>query len=235
MLGQTQELPVVGDFNQRAIPGCVYHPQATSMDVFTLVTFPDSICRAKTDIINELDPERIAAEAKKVARKYELAERDRTNGWSRFERVTMLDVSALDKFERSSNGATKRSARNGTTTPSQKITTIYVILLHHIPNAKAWSEGGQDGPIPCFKTNGDLLETIHGEELCKRASYKPPVIRQKWTGEIPMCGFRKNEDGRSVARVIRGEQDVGQMYLTLARRSERNQHQNPTQNGTEST
>ena len=168
--------------------------------------------RRRTDV--EFNAQTILSEAQETARFYEKEEWDRTNGWSPLERVTMLDKNALDKLVPGGSATRKSGA-------CRKITTIYVVLLHHIPihdprRAEDGSGPTTAGPTPCFRTKGDILYVIQGEGRCRNAGHQPPLITHKWEGKIALCGFRK-ENGRSIARVIRGEQDVGAMYKTIAR------------------
>jgi len=199
---------VVGAFDRQANPGNV---QSTSR-IHGCIAVGTSSNRLTTD--TEFDGQTILVDAQETVRFYEYEEWHRTNGWSPLERLTMLDKNAVDKWV---PGGSPTSVRETT----GKITTIYVVLLHHVPTddprrAAESPRSTATGPTPCFMTKGDVLHVIQGEDLCRNAGHEPPLITHKWEGKTVMCGFRR-ENGRTVARVIRGEQDVGTIYKTIER------------------
>jgi hypothetical protein len=55
---------------------------------------------------------------------------------------------------------------------------------------------------------------ISGVEECEKPQ-GAPKIEEQLEGRIAMCGYGRDSMGRRVAKVIRGEQDVGLMYDTL--------------------
>ena len=199
---------VVGAFDRQANPGYV---KGTSR-VHGCIGIGTVANRDTTN--TEFDGQTILADAQEIARFYENEEWHRTNGWSALERVTMLDKNAVDKW-------VPGGSATSTMRETRKITTIYVVLLHNVPihdsrRAAESSRSTATGPTPCFKTKGDVIQVIQGEERCRNACHEPPLITHNWEGQIVMCGFRR-ENGRAVARVIRGEQDVGTMYKSIAR------------------
>jgi hypothetical protein len=155
------------------------------------------------------DWEMLRSHAEKKALECEHDEWWRTKGWSRHERITLLDENARIKF-------VPKDLPADIPKPKwvDKVTTIFVVLLHHIPkNQRPLPK--DDGPVPCFETMGDLVRIVSGKEACDTASLSAPEIKKKWQGRIAMCGYGKDGKGRGIARVIRGEQDVGMMYDTI--------------------
>jgi hypothetical protein len=88
--------------------------------------------------------------------------------------------------------------------------------MHDIPNMQVQEFNGT--PIPCLETKGDILYTIKGEHNCRSQVTQPPRIKHKWNGEIPLCGFTKDKNGRSRAMIIRGRHDVCKIYETVHRK-----------------
>lgn len=152
-------------------------------------------------------PEQIRHDAEEAARKYEESERSGTDSWSPHERITMLDETARTKFLPNSSPRYKRRPRR------VEISTIFIVLLHHIPPEERVPRK-DDGPVPCFQTMGDLVDIISGVDECGKPQ-GAPKIEKRLEGRIAMCGYGRDSQGRRVAKVIRGEQDVGLMYDTL--------------------
>jgi len=149
--------------------------------------------------------EQIRETAEKVKAYYESMEWDRTSGWSPLERISLIDADALT------------IAQPKPSKPISKVSidTIYVVLMHDIPDMQVKETEGL--PIPCLETMGDILEVITDEKKCRIQATQTPVITHKWRGEIPLCGL-KTENGRSRAMIIRGRQDVCQIYRTIHRK-----------------
>ena len=134
---------------------------------------------------------------------YESEEWDGTDGWSPKERISLLDVEAL----------TVAQPKPSEPTSQGPITLIYVVLMHHL--AQSEIKENEDSPTPCFETKGDILEIIRGEKQCKAQAMQPPVVSHKWRGEHPMCGFKKDNFGRSTPMIVRGRQDVSKMFQSI--------------------
>ena len=137
---------------------------------------------------------------------YQSEEWDRTDGWSPKERISLLDVDAL----------TIAQPKQSETTSQGSINLIYVVLMHHL--AQSEIKENEDSPTPCFETKGDILEIIRGEKRCRAQAMQPPVVSHKWRGEHPMCGFKKDNFGRSMPMIVRGRQDVSKMFQTIHQR-----------------
>ena len=150
---------------------------------------------------------------------------DRTNGWSDLERVSLIDVEARTI-------AQPRPINSIQQQGGGPITTIYVVLMHDVPNMQVSKEIDETlipcldsketdaTPIPCLESMGDILEVVCGEKRCRVQTTNPPFIPHKLKGEIPLCGFKKVGKGRTRTMVIRGRQDVCKMYETIHRRSQ---------------
>lgn len=147
---------------------------------------------------------KVRHEAEEFTEYYHSVEWDRTGGWSKDERVTLLDQEAL----------TIAQPTSSETNDGAPITTVYVVLMHQIPSMIPQTKFG-DPPIPCLQTKGDLISIIRGEKACKAQFALPPLIPRKWRGDIFMCGFKTDGQGKRVPMIIRGRQDVGKMYQTI--------------------
>jgi hypothetical protein len=138
---------------------------------------------------------------------YQSTEWDRTNGWSPRERISLLDAGAL----------TIAQPAMSELAPKLPITTMYVLLMHHLENSQSFTQDERPS-IPCFETKGDILYVITGKKACKAQSTRAPLVMHKWRGEFSMCGFKKDDHGRLVAMNVRGQQDVGKMYQAIRRK-----------------
>jgi hypothetical protein len=89
----------------------------------------------------------------------------------------MLDESARTKFIPKDNLPASRHKRKAKEEINCKISTVFVVLLHHIPEEKRRPRK-DNGPVPCFQTMGDLVRIVSGEEGCKEwiGKYHPHKI-----------------------------------------------------------
>jgi hypothetical protein len=134
---------------------------------------------------------------------YQSTEWDRTEGWSVYERVILVDEDA-----RSVPVENPPVPRQG------PIETAYVVLMHQLPKPIAQRRDGKS-PISCFETKGDILQVVLGKNPCTWYNTHPPPVKHKWRGEICLCGYKIDSRGKRVPKVVRGSHDVNLIYQTV--------------------